>query len=100
MEATGHQLAKITNGIVILVDYSQISSCSYSRCVREIVPSVGYYLAEIIEEIGWDLNNIEIIGHSTGAHIAGYAGAALNGNIKRITGCSKAMHTHASWKID
>lgn len=93
MEATGSQLVKNTKGVVILVDFSEISSCGYGRYANEIVPSIGNYLAEIIDEFGWDLNNIEIIGHSIGAHIAGYTGAALNRNIKRITGkqCSLKM---------
>lgn len=86
MEPTGFALANATNGTVILVDYKNISSCSYSRSVQEIVPSIGLYLAEIITQLKLDTDKVELIGHSLGAHIAGYAGASLNGSISRITG--------------
>lgn len=86
MEPTGFALANATNGTVILVDYKNISSCSYSRSVQEIVPSIGVYLAEVITRLKLDTDKIEIVGHSLGAHIAGYAGCQLNGSIGRITG--------------
>lgn len=79
-------LANATNGIVILVDYKNVSSCSYGRSVDEIVPSMGSYLAQVITHLEIDTDKIELIGHSIGAHIAGYAGASLNGTISRITG--------------
>lgn len=86
MEPTGIALANTTNGTVILVDYKNISSCSYGRSVEEIVPSVGLYLAQVITKLELNREKIEMIGHSLGAHIAGYAGATLNGTIGRITG--------------
>lgn len=86
MEPTGLALAKATNGLVILVDYKNISSCSYGRSVDEIVPSIGSYLAQVITKLEVDTDKIELIGHSLGAHIAGYAGATLNGTIRMITG--------------
>lgn len=90
MEPTGVALANATKGMVILVDYKNVSSCSYSRSVDEIVPSVGNYLAQVIEQLKLDTNRIELIGHSIGAHIAGYTGAILNGSIARITGLDPA----------
>ncbi|XP_031626768.1 pancreatic lipase-related protein 2-like isoform X2 [Contarinia nasturtii] len=91
MEPTGIALANaLTNGIVILVDYKSVSSCSYSRSVEEIVPSIGLYLAKVIVELELDTDKIELIGHSIGAHIAGYAGVTLNGTIGRITGLDPA----------
>lgn len=89
MEPTGFALANATNGTVILVDYKNVSSCSYSRSVQEIVPSIGVYLAEVIARLNLDTDKIELIGHSLGAHIAGYVGASLNGSIGRITGLFK-----------
>ncbi|XP_055304651.1 phospholipase A1-like [Sitodiplosis mosellana] len=90
MEPTGVALANATNGIVILVDYQNVSSCSYGRSVDEIVPSIGSYLARVIQELELDTDIIELIGHSLGAHIAGYAGATLNGTLSRITGLDPA----------
>lgn len=66
MEPTGFALANATNGIVILVDYKNISSCSYSRSVEEIVPSLGSFLAQVIDELELDTDKIELIGHSLG----------------------------------
>lgn len=86
MEPTGIALANASNGIVILVDYQNVSSCSYGRSVDEIVPAIGSYLAQVIIELKLDTNKIELIGHSLGAHICGYTGATLNGTVSRITG--------------
>ena len=59
-------LANATNGIVILVDYQNVSSCSYGRSVEEIVPAIGLYLARVIQELELDTEKIELIGHSLG----------------------------------
>lgn len=66
MEPTGFALANATNGIVILLDFKNVSSCSYSRSVEEIVPSIGEYLAQVINELALDTSKIELIGHSLG----------------------------------
>lgn len=66
MEPTGIALANTTNGIVILVDYKNVSSCSYSRSVEEVVPSIGEYLAGVIRKLELDTAKIELIGHSLG----------------------------------
>lgn len=89
MEPTGKALANAIDGLVILVDWGLISNCNYTRTVSEIVPSIGYYLAQVISSpgyLGLDPSKIELIGHGLGGHIAGYAGAALNGAINKITG--------------
>lgn len=69
MEPTGFAIANASNAIVILVDYGNISSCNYDRTVEEIVPAVGKYIAEFILKWQLDPNDIELIGHSLGAHI-------------------------------
>lgn len=86
MPPTGKQLSKLFNGYVILVDYGAISTCGFLKSVREIVPSVAEYTIDVIEDFKFDPRKIELIGHSLGAHLAGYVGAAFDGDIQRITG--------------
>lgn len=92
MPPTGKQLAKVIDGYVIIVDYGPIANCSYERTVLEIAPSIAYYVANIIRNFNFDLQEIELIGHSLGGHIVGYIGAALNGAIQRITGIYLNKH--------
>lgn len=82
MDPMGRQL----DGLVILVDYGTLANCPYSRVVAEIVPAIGYYLAQFIISFYLDPSRIELIGFGLGAHICGYTGCALNGAIHRITG--------------
>lgn len=70
MEPTGRAVANAIAGMVILVDYGLISNCNYSRTVAEIVPSVGYYLAQIITTFALDQSKLDIIGHGLGNTIA------------------------------
>lgn len=86
MEPVGRALSNAIDGLVILVDYGVISSCNYTRTVTEIVPAVGYYVAQLITNFNLNPSNLELIGVGLGAHIAGYTGAALNGLLGRITG--------------
>lgn len=50
------------------------------------------------------MDMFHIIGHSLGAHIAGYAGTSLNGQIGRITALDPAKPyfeaTHSSVRLD
>lgn len=80
------QLARVFNGYVIIVDFTPISNCSFERTVTEIIPSVAQYVANTIRNFNFNEQKIELIGHSIGAHLAGYIGANLNGAIRRITG--------------
>lgn len=86
MEPVGIKSANVTDGIAVLVGYGAISKCAYPLLARKCVPSIGYYLANVLTQLNIDLENIDIVGHSIAGHIAGYTGCALNGKIGRITG--------------
>lgn len=52
---------------------------------RVVGRDVALLISELVEEAGVNLSSVHIIGHSLGAHVAGYAGEFLPG-IGRITG--------------
>lgn len=86
IQPTGQQLANTFHGYVIAVDYGYFRNCTYEISVLQIAPSIASTMAKLIRNFNFDLNKIEIIGHSLGAHIAGDIGALLNGAIRKIIG--------------
>ncbi|XP_022113679.2 lipase member H-B [Pieris rapae] len=74
---------------VIVVDWSQYSLQSYSNAVSA-VPGVGTAVAELINNLIeaniTTLSDVHLVGFNLGAHVAGYAGRTLNGQVARITG--------------
>ena len=68
----------------------------YQACanVRLVGSHCARFIHHIISEYGVDPDNVEIIGHSLGAHGAGYAGEALQKNhnivLGKITGLDPA----------
>ncbi|XP_064605905.1 pancreatic triacylglycerol lipase-like [Liolophura sinensis] len=62
-------------------------SAANTRRVGEIV---GDFIRQLKEVMGAPYNSHHLIGHSLGAHISGFAGASLNGQVARITGMDPA----------
>ncbi|XP_071953358.1 uncharacterized protein [Antedon mediterranea] len=87
-----NQLLNLEKQNVIAVDWERGAKDIYYKSVQNI-QVVGAEVAKFIEllnnELGYPNKNIYIIGHSLGAHAAGYAGAASSG-IGRITGLDPA----------
>ena len=54
------------------------------------VKYIGYDIAKVLKILTNNMKvgseNIHLIGHGMGAHIVGYTGKKLNGQIPRITG--------------
>ncbi|KAJ9590787.1 hypothetical protein L9F63_016173, partial [Diploptera punctata] len=94
---------------VIGVDWGNLcKSPLYASAVSNSRP-VGQYVAKLVDlliaEGGARLQDIHIIGHSLGAHVAGFAGAAVSsGKIGRITGLDAASplfdNTGADSRLD
>ncbi|XP_023176531.2 phospholipase A1-like [Drosophila hydei] len=103
---TGHHsdpmISEITNAWlsrgdynVIIVDWARARSADYASSVVA-VPGVGTQVGEMIsylhEHHGMSLDRLTVIGHSLGAHVAGYAGKAIGeGRIHTIIGLDPAL---------
>lgn len=76
---------------MVLVDwYEGADELNYMKAVqniRVVGREVALLINSLTEENGFNLSDVHIIGHSLGAHVAGYAGEFLQG-IGRITGIS------------
>ncbi|XP_050442779.1 pancreatic lipase-related protein 2-like isoform X4 [Adelges cooleyi] len=86
-----NELLKNSNSNVILVQWS--SWTDYDTATRK-TKDVGHEVANLIntlgELVGLELKNVHLIGHSLGAHAAGFAGKKLQGQVGRITGLDPA----------
>lgn len=75
---------------VICVDWSYLAKMSYAEAIENtwfVGQFLSHFLDWIILESGLNVDDIHIIGHSLGAHIAGVAGYNVKmGVIGRITG--------------
>lgn len=80
----------IDNYNVICVDWSFIVLDMSYLVARLRCKEIGNFIAELILMItnntSQEVNDIHILGFSMGAHIAGYAGKRLDGQLMRITG--------------
>lgn len=81
---------------VFVTDWSSIASQAYTQSFCGVVP-VGEMLAQVLSSMmadhGLSLDNVEIVGHSLGAHIAGVIGESLNGEVGTIIGKTLAPRT-------
>ncbi|CBY14163.1 unnamed protein product [Oikopleura dioica] len=77
------------------MDWDDIAKYSYISSAKE-VRSLGYWLSKTIEENPkvFDSSSLQIVGHSLGAHIAGFAGkeyfSATGTKLSKITGVDPA----------
>lgn len=77
---------------VVAVDWNRLALQEYTLAA-DSTKDVGLHIGAFIKklnQLGVPLSNITIVGHSMGAHIAGFAGAHLNGKIGRIFGLDPA----------
>ncbi|KAK0175384.1 hypothetical protein PV327_009136 [Microctonus hyperodae] len=78
---------------IIAVNWYPLSSTEYPTAVRYTRP-VGEYVGALLQFLNnaaqLSYRNVHILGHSLGAHIAGFAGANVSGVVGRITGMDPA----------
>ena len=90
LEEMANTLLKRGDFNVIVVDWLMGASVLYTTAVANTVV-VGAKVAQLIEiiseETGAKVDSFHLIGHSLGAHVAGFAGQTLGNSILgRITG--------------
>lgn len=86
MEASARSWSKLKRINVCLVDWSYLALSDYISAASTYTKDVGNYIAEFIRTLNIPPKNVSVAGHSLGAQIAGYCGAALNGKLGYIYG--------------
>ncbi|XP_015122366.1 pancreatic triacylglycerol lipase [Diachasma alloeum] len=88
-----NELLKHGDYNVIIVDWAGGSLPLYTQATAN-TRLVGLEIAHLVRHLqtnyGLDTSDVHLIGHSLGAHTAGYAGERLEGQIGRITGLDPA----------
>ncbi|KFB48399.1 AGAP005000-PA-like protein [Anopheles sinensis] len=78
---------------VLVADWANVSSQLYP-VARQLVLPVGYrigsILARFMERYGIAHDQVHLVGHSLGAHVAGSVGRYFGGRLARITGLDPA----------
>lgn len=78
---------------MFVVDWEVIANMNYLTA-HATVDAVGEYLAMFIslmvEKYSLQLWNVKIVGHSLGAHVAGFAGSILFSQVGTIVGLDPA----------
>ncbi|XP_057318075.1 pancreatic triacylglycerol lipase-like [Microplitis mediator] len=78
---------------IIIVDWAGGSLPLYTQATAN-TRLVGLEIAHLVKHLhmnyGLEMGDVHLIGHSLGAHTAGYAGEKLEGEVGRITGLDPA----------
>ncbi|XP_011306822.1 pancreatic triacylglycerol lipase isoform X3 [Fopius arisanus] len=88
-----NELLKHGDYNVIVVDWAGGSLPLYTQATantRLVGLEIAYLVKHLQTNYGLDTSDVHLIGHSLGAHTAGYAGEKLEGQIGRITGLDPA----------
>ena len=75
---------------ICVVNWEHLASNDYDVVVQNAVPNVGAFVSNFIIQHNISLESVNIVGHSLGAHVAGFAGQNLEGKIFLIVGLDPA----------
>ncbi|CAG9860274.1 unnamed protein product [Phyllotreta striolata] len=73
---------------LVSVDWQRGAEAPFDQAIanaRLVALEINILLKELKEKMNYSLDNVHVIGHGVGAHIAGYVGA-IHSKIKKITG--------------
>ncbi|XP_022316454.2 pancreatic lipase-related protein 2-like [Crassostrea virginica] len=95
------ELLKRKQQNVILVDWGNGAGFPYSQATantRVVGAEIAVFVSSLNHVLGTSNAKYHLIGHSLGAHIAGYAGSRLPG-LRRITGLDPAQPNYQNFDI-
>ncbi|XP_026813180.1 pancreatic triacylglycerol lipase-like [Rhopalosiphum maidis] len=97
LKEIARQILRRYDANVIIIDWEQGSGSPYTQAVANIrmVGRITAHLINVIRtELGLNVANVHLIGHSLGSHLCGYVGSVLQTNfgvtVGRITGLDPA----------
>ncbi|XP_058462346.1 pancreatic triacylglycerol lipase-like [Malaya genurostris] len=88
---------------LLVADWSSIAGMAYSTA-RELVRPIGYRIGVILDEfmhrMSINYDQLHVVGHSLGAHVAGNVGKYFGGRLARITALDPAGPLFVSHSVD
>ncbi|XP_060658884.1 lipase member H [Drosophila nasuta] len=88
---------------VLVADWSPAANLDYPssrRAVSKVASVLAKQLQQFLAKHSVPLDQVHVLGHSLGAHIAGCIGQHFNGSLGRITGLDPALPLFTSHSDD
>ncbi|XP_059756749.1 pancreatic lipase-related protein 2 [Balaenoptera ricei] len=88
------KMIKVEKVNCVCVDWKRGARTTYTQAVhntRVVGAEIAFLIQGLSTQLGYDPENVHLIGHSLGAHTAAEAGRRLGGRVGRITGLDPAQ---------
>lgn len=91
---------------IIVADWSKVAKGEYlvvKSQISKVSEYIGDFVTNFTKTLGYPVSNIKLVGHSLGAHIAGFIGKHFKGSINQIVGLDPAgpfMDTNVAHRLD